>query len=129
MKETFALLNREIVNTGVAVMHNPAVVELPVFISVRAEPLPGCVMRLVRETDCDARASKRPELFDEPIVQLFLPFASEKLHDLLSPGDELRAIAPLAVDGISEGDLLRIARVPAVFALTYLKNCRLLCEW
>src|ERR1700679_1810929 len=128
MKEALALLNWKVVNTSVAVMHNPAFVELPIFISVRAEPLPGCVMRLVRETDRDAGASKRPQLFDEPIVQLFLPFASEKLHDLLSSGDKLRAIAPLAVDGISEGDLLRIARVPAVFGLTYLKNCRLLCE-
>src|ERR1700722_41009 len=85
-------------------------------------------MRLVGEADCDARATKGPKLLDQPVIQLFLPFASEKLNDLLSPGGEFGAITPLAVEGISEATVLWVARVPAVLGLTNLQDCCLLCE-
>jgi len=55
-----------------------------------------------------------PHCLNQPIVELAIPFAREKRLDFLAAAHELGAIAPDAVDRISEGDAGRIARVPGI---------------
>src|SRR6202040_3211390 len=72
--------------------------------------------------------SVSPELFDEPVVQLFRPLALQKLNDLLSSMRKLSAISPARVDSVSERNLFRIARIPAVFGQANLPNGSLTSE-
>src|SRR5438874_1309012 len=83
-------------------LHETMLVELPVLVAVRAEPLAGVVMPLVGEAHGDAVAVEGPQFLDEPVVELLVPFAREELHDGLAPLQELRAIAPHAVRGVGE---------------------------
>src|SRR3954465_11936302 len=78
----------------------------------------GIIMPFVGETHRNAIAVVRPEFFDEPVVQLSGPFAREKFDDLLSPDRKFGAISPLRVDGVSERDFSRIARIPGVLCQT-----------
>src|SRR5207253_8419822 len=94
------LADRQVVDARMAAPHEPVAVEFPVFVSVRAEPVTAVVVPLVREANGDAIAAHGPELFDETVVQLFAPLAPQELHDGLTAGDELGAIAPHALDGI-----------------------------
>src|SRR4051795_7681399 len=80
--------------------------------------MPGIIMPFVGETHRDAIAVVRPEFFDEPVVQLSRPFASEKFDDLLSPDRKFGSISPLRVDGVSERDFSWIARIPAILRQT-----------
>src|ERR1700677_55203 len=118
VKETVGCLDAQVVDAGVAVMHDPFGIELPVLVAVRAIPLSGVVAPLIRKPDCDAIAVEGPEFFDEAILELFLPLASEELDDLLSSVDELGAVAPSALRCVSEGNLLGVAGVPSVFGFT-----------
>ncbi len=49
------------------------------------------------------------------IVEFARPFAGEESLDLLTAMNELCAVPPYAVDGISLRDPLRIAAVPGIF--------------
>jgi hypothetical protein len=59
--------DRQIVDAGVAMVHETVFVELPVFVAVGAVPVAGVVVTLVGEADGDACAVEGPELFDEAI--------------------------------------------------------------
>src|SRR6202020_2855530 len=122
---SFSLLDREIIDARVAVMHDAIFVELPVLVSVRPKPIAGIVVPFIGETNGDARAVKRPQLLDESIVQFTPPFACEKLLDFVSADHKLRPITPVAIDGISQTNFLWVSRVPSVFAGAYFHNCRL----
>ena len=37
---------------------------------------------------------RRPEFFDEPVVQFFGPLASEECNDVVSSVDNLRSVPP-----------------------------------
>ena len=76
------LFDRQIVDAGIAVMHGAGLVELPIFVSIRAEPVAGVVVPFIREAHRDAGAIERPELFDEAIVELTLPLTRQELLDL-----------------------------------------------
>src|ERR1700730_14200710 len=90
----------EVVDAGVAVVHDAFWVELPVFVSVGAVPVAGVVVALVGEADGDARSVEGPELLDEAIVEFATPFSGEELDDLFAPVDEFGAVSPLAVYGV-----------------------------
>src|SRR5580698_4951576 len=125
---TFRLLDREIIDARVAVMHHTIFVELPVLVSVRPKPIAGIIVPFIGETNSNTCAVKRPQLLDESIVQFTPPFACEKLLDFLSAGHKLRPITPVTIDGISQTNFLWISRVPSIFAGAYFHNCRLMCE-
>src|SRR5689334_1735661 len=95
------LVDGDVVDAGVAYAHQPALVELPVLVAIRTEPLARRVMPLVREAYRDAIAVEGPHLFDQSIVQLFGPLALEERHDLCSSIQEFRAIPPARVFRIS----------------------------
>src|SRR5216683_6802861 len=58
------LADWHIVDAGVAQAHEASVVELPVFIAVRAKPVARMVAPLVREAHSDTSAIERPQLLD-----------------------------------------------------------------
>src|SRR5262249_18552925 len=89
--------DREIVDARDPAPHETLVVELPVLVAVRPEPVPRVVVPLVREAHGDAVALTRPEFLDQPIVELSCPLATQELLDGLPPGEEFRPIAPDAV--------------------------------
>src|SRR5277367_6720830 len=101
MKLPLGFFDREIVDAGVAVMHDAVLVKLPVFISVGAEPVAGVVVALVGEADGDARSIEGPQLLDQTIIQLTPPLSCQEFDDLLASVDELCAVSPLAINGVS----------------------------
>src|SRR5690606_27995720 len=60
--------DRQIVDAGYAPAHQAVLVELPVLIAVRAEPVAGVVVPFVRKAHGDARAVERPQFLDQAIV-------------------------------------------------------------
>ena len=119
----------EIVDAGVAVVHDAVFVELPVFVSVGAVPVAGVVVALVGEADGDAGSVEGPELFDEAIVELAAPFSGEEFDDLFAAVDELGAVSPFAVYRVGEGNLFGIAGVPSVFGFAYFLGGGFAGEW
>src|SRR5271154_6817873 len=123
------LFDGEIVDAGVAMMHDAVFVELPVLVAIGAVPVAGVVVALVGEAYGDARSVEGPELFDEAIVEFAFPLSGEEGDDLCAAVDEICAVAPLAVDRITEGDFFGIARVPIVFCFAHLGGGGFTIEW
>src|SRR5262245_19383066 len=114
------LANGQVVDARVAPGHETVGRELPVLVAIRSVPLPAVIVPLVGEADRDPVLVERPQLLDQPIVQLPVPFPREELDDRVAPLDELRAIAPHAVPPVGLRDLERIPRVPAVLCEAHL---------
>src|SRR6266699_2071613 len=112
---TLRLLDREIVDAGMAKPHQAMVTKLPILIAIRAEPIPGIIVPFVGEAHGNAIPGVSPEFFDKPVVQLFRPLARQKLDDLLSSIRKLSAISPARVDRVSQSHLFRITRIPSIF--------------
>src|SRR5262249_3719306 len=110
----------KVVDAGQAEPHQALVVELPVLVAVRAEPVVGIVVPLIGETNGDPASLEGPQLLDQPIVELAVPLAGEEADDLLAPVEELRAIPPARVGRVGLGHLLGIARVPGILGQTNL---------
>src|SRR4051812_17093317 len=108
--------DRQIVDARDATLHEASFVELPVLVAVRAIPVARIVMPLIGETNSDAIALTGPELFDQTIVQLLGPFASQELLDRCSARQELRSVAPDAVGSVGQCYSPWIARIPGVFS-------------
>jgi hypothetical protein len=64
--------------------HQAIVVELPILVAIRAIPVSRIVVSLVGEAHGDAVIRERPQFFDQAVVELFDPLASEKGDDVLS---------------------------------------------
>ena len=92
------------------------VIKLPVLIAVGAEPVAGIVTVLICKTDCDAVAGESPELFDKPVVQLPIPFASQESNNLFASRNEVRTISPSGVYRVCERDAARVTRVSRVLS-------------
>src|SRR5262249_23290370 len=110
----FTFPNGQVVDAGDAASHEAVFVELPVFVSVGAEPIAGVVVPLISKTDRDPITLKRPEFLDQTIFQFFVPFARQELHDLLATCKELRPVAPNAVWRVGERDTLRVTSIPGI---------------
>ncbi len=110
-------LDRQVVDAGLAAAHQPVLVELPVLVAIGPEPVAGIVAVLVLEAHGNTVVVEGPEFLDQAIVELALPFPGQERDDLGAAGEELGAVAPLAVLGISERDLDRILRVPGILGL------------
>ena len=64
---------------------SPCVVELPVLVAVGAKPVPGVVVPLVGESHRDPVVVERPQLLDQPVVQLLGPLPGQERDDLSRP--------------------------------------------
>src|SRR5215813_10663435 len=82
--------NWEIVDARYPASHEPLIIELPVLVAVRPEPVARVVVPLVSKTHGDAVALTSPEFLDQSVVQLLGPLARQKLLDGFAPRDELR---------------------------------------
>ena len=75
-----ALFDRQIVDAGDAQTHQTMLVEFPVLVAVAAEPVAAVVEPLISKAYGDAVLSIGPDLLDQAVVALTLPFcASERL--------------------------------------------------
>ena len=72
--------------------------------------------------------AKRPDLFDQPVVQLTLPFAREKCLNGLAAPDEVGAVAPCAIQRIGKCNFGRIASVPGILSEARLPRSGLGCK-
>src|SRR5712671_5827343 len=95
-----ARLDRQIVDAGDAQTHQAALVELPVLVAVAAEPVAAVVVPFIGEAHRDAVVAEGPDLLDQAIVELALPFARQEGLDLGAALQELGAIPPAAVGRI-----------------------------
>src|SRR5216683_3088655 len=100
------LADRQIVDARDPPPHQAARIELPVLVPVGAEPLAAVVAPLVGEPDRDPVLVKRPQLLDEPILQLAGPLPGEELDDRVPAGEELGAVAPDAVHRVAARELV-----------------------
>src|SRR5207302_1660661 len=80
------------------------------------------IVPFVGEAHANAIAGVSPKLFDQPIVQLFRPLASQELDDFLSSTGKLSPVSPARIDRVSECDLFRITGIPSVFGQANLLN-------
>src|SRR5262249_34303222 len=85
-----------------------------------AEPVAAVIVPLVGEAHRDAVLAEGPQLLDQPVVELAIPFARQKFLDRLAALDELGAVAPAAGRRVGERDARGLARVPAVLGEAHL---------
>lgn len=123
------LVDRQVVDAGNAASHVALIVELPVLVPVRTEPLPGVVMPLIGKSDGNPVSMERPQLLDETVIQLLIAFTGQELHDGVTSGKKLRAVTPDTVRRIRQRHSLRVARVPGVFGHVDFLGCGLRVEW
>src|SRR5512144_373448 len=76
-----ALGDRGVVDARDAQAHQPVLVELPVLVAVAAEPVAAVVVPLVGEAHGDAVVAERPQLLDQPVIELAAPLAGEERLD------------------------------------------------
>ena len=125
----FRLFDRELIDAGVPRIHQTLRIELPIFIAVRTKPISGIVVIFVGETHRDPVAGKSPQLLDQPVVQLSSPLPLQEGDDLFPPGREFGAVAPARIDRVSQRDLFRVTRIPAVFGQSNLFYGCLFVKW
>src|SRR6266404_3222275 len=123
-----AIFDRHVVDAGDAPLHETVVVELPILVTIATKPLAGIVMPFIGKAHGYPVAVKRPNHLDQPIVQLMLPFPSEKCLDGLAAPDELGAVAPAAIQRIGKRDFGRIASVPGILSKARLVRGGLGCK-
>jgi len=107
-------VDRQIVDGSEASLHHASRIELPILVSVRAEPVAAVVMPLISEAHGNSVVAEGPEFLDQAIIELLVPFTGEEGDDLRPPVDELRAVTPAAVFGVGQGDPFGVPAVPGV---------------
>src|SRR5262245_48538375 len=115
-------LDRQIVDACDPQLHQSVLVELPVLVSVAAEPVPAVVVPFIGKSHCNAVFAKGPDFFDQTIVELAIPLACQECFDRLAAMQKLRAIAPPAVGRVGERNACRFTGIPGI-----LGHARLLC--
>jgi hypothetical protein len=125
MKQPLRLLNSQIIDARMTMLHHSLLIKLPVLIPIRPIPLPRRIVALIAEPHSDPIPTERPKLFNQPILQLPSPLAPQKFDDLFSARYKLRPIAPHAIHRIGQRNPLWITRVPTILGSTNLSNRRL----
>lgn len=74
----FRFFDRQVVDAGVANLHQAVGIKLPVFVAVGAKPIARVVVPFVGITYRNPVVRKSPQLFDKTVFQFFGPFANEK---------------------------------------------------
>lgn len=121
-KAAMVCLNCDIVDARFTSKHQTLIVKLPKFVTVTSEPLRSAVMPFILKTNCDAMLAISPELFDQSIAMLAIPFLFQELHDFSSPSNETISISPHRIFAIRKRDSFWITRVPNIFRSANLCN-------
>src|SRR6476620_5584589 len=119
-----AIVDRQVVDAGDPPSHQALVVELPILVAIAAKPVASIVVPFICKTHGYPVVAKRPDLLDQPILQLSTPLACEEGLDGLAATNELSAVAPDAIHRIGKRYFGRIARVPRVFRHAHLLRSR-----
>lgn len=128
MKLALRLLDWLLVDAGVARAHQTILGEFPILIAIGTEPLTAVIVVFIGIANSNAAALESPDLLDQPVVELKVPFARQEGLGLGAAGDKLGAIAPARVERIGLRHLGCIAAVPAIFGETDLLYGTLLIE-
>lgn len=75
MKQTLGFADRQIIDAGVAFPHQAIIFKLPIFIAVRAKPLPGVIFPFIGEANRNAMTIVCPNFFDQSVFVFALPFS------------------------------------------------------
>src|SRR5258705_4253253 len=110
-----AVFDRQVVDAGDPPSHQTLFVELPILVAIATKPVAGIVVPFICKAHGYPVVAKRPDLLDQPILQLANPLAYQECLDGLAATNELGAIAPDAIHRIGKRYFGRIARVPRVF--------------
>lgn len=76
-----AVLDGKVVDAGNASAHEAMIVELPVLVAVGAKPEACIVVPLIGKAHSNPMSFKRPQFFDEAIIEFLVPFADQKLKN------------------------------------------------
>ncbi len=129
MKFAICRIDWEIVDGGVATLHQSCRIIFPVLVAIGAKPAPAVVMPFIRIAHRESIAGEGPQFLYQPIIEFFGPLAGQECGNFCSANDELRSITPAAVGGIGERHLFRIAAIPTIFRKADLLNGSFLREW
>src|SRR5438105_7045856 len=77
----FRLGDRQIIDAGDAPPHQAVLVEVPVLIAVAAEPVAAVIAPFIGEADGNSIVPEGPQLLDEAVIELAIPFSPEKRFD------------------------------------------------
>src|SRR5262252_8617259 len=116
--------DRQIVDAREAALHETFLVELPVLVSVAAEPGARVVMPLVGESHGDAIGGTGPQFLDEAVVELPYPFTLQEGTHLIAALRKLGAITPTGVLRIDLHHAVGVAGVPGILGHTNLLRGR-----
>src|ERR1700729_3167330 len=75
--------DRKIVDASEPARHKTVLIEFPVFVAIRAEPVPRVVMPLIGKTHRDPVFFESPEFFDQPVIELLSPLALQEGNDFV----------------------------------------------
>src|ERR1700730_5037123 len=115
-----ALPDREVVYAGDAQAHEAMRIELPVLVAIAAKPVAAIIVPFVGEANRNSVLAERPDLLDQAVVKLAVPFAREEGFDGGATLDKLRAIAPATVYCVGKRNASGVAGVPCVFGHSHL---------
>src|ERR1700730_10800109 len=114
----FALLDRKIIDARDAQAHQALLVEFPVLVAIAAEPVAAVIVPFIGKTDSDVIVMEGPDLLDQPVLELAVPFFRQKGFNRLTSLQKFGAVTPTTVGGVGERDARRIARVPGILGKT-----------
>src|SRR3546814_9884893 len=93
---TVRLIDADIVDAGLAALHQALGVEFPLLVAMAAIPLAAVVMPFIGEAHGDVVAGIGPDLLDQAVVHFALPFALQQGPDGRAPFDEFGTVGPAA---------------------------------
>src|SRR5262249_2297227 len=108
------IFDRQIIDACDPTSHQAFRVELPILISIAAEPAAGIISPFIGKAYGDPVFTERPHFLDQTIIELAIPFARKERHDFLAATDEFGAVSPDAVRRVGLGNAGGLARIPSI---------------
>src|SRR5262249_26936914 len=108
------IFDRQIIDACDPTSHQTFRVELPILISIAAEPAAGIIVPFIGKAYGDPVFTERPHFLDQTIIELAIPFARKERHDFLAAMNEFGAVAPDAVGRVGLGNAGGLARIPSI---------------
>jgi hypothetical protein len=91
MKLAIGFGNRQIVDTGKAILHQTVFGKLPILIAIRAEPIAAIVPLFLGLAHCNAIFGKGPKLLYQTVFDFTDPFPAQQLLGLIPVGYKERS--------------------------------------
>src|SRR5258708_5843305 len=96
----FAIFDLQLLDAGDPPSHPAQFVEFPILVAIATKSVASIVVPFIRKAHGYPVLAKRPDLLDQPILQLTNPLANEKCLNGLAAANELGAVAPDAIHRI-----------------------------